>query len=166
MGMSHIKEKNHQHSRLMWKRRRDQLEQVVHMQIVRHQAPLLTFQPMEELIRGVQAKLEYVYEKLPKGNPWPMLMLLCPTNLCHNLDIEDVSTWTIYFPIQLGLGVMMYVLLDCCVHDITCMCAFSWVCGGRLHCRLAQNATSSTPSLKGIWCFLLFHGQFSIGLSL
>jgi len=62
--------------------------------------------------------------------------------------------------------VILYVVLECCVHDVIYMCAFSWVCGGRLHQRLAQNVTSSTFSLRGIWCFLLFHGPFSIGMSL
>jgi hypothetical protein len=27
---------------------------------------------------------------------------------------------------------MMYVVLECCVHNITYKCAFSWVCGCRL----------------------------------
>ncbi len=28
---------------------------------------------------------------------------------------------------------MMYVVLECCVHNITCKCVFSWVCGCSLH---------------------------------
>jgi hypothetical protein len=28
---------------------------------------------------------------------------------------------------------MMYVVLKCCVHNITCKCVFSWVCGCKLH---------------------------------
>jgi hypothetical protein len=28
---------------------------------------------------------------------------------------------------------MMYVVLECCVHNITCKYVFSWVCGCRLH---------------------------------
>jgi hypothetical protein len=45
----------------------------------------------------------------------------------------------------------MYVVLKCCVHNIICKCAFFWLCGCRLHSRLAQNATSSTPSLRVRW---------------
>jgi hypothetical protein len=60
----------------------------------------------------------------------------------------------------------MYAVLKCCVHDITCMCAFSWVCGcmthsqvpGWTHLRVHQSVVAKSWDSEGVPDFQHYRG--------